>query len=174
MYKCGYCEREFAREQTLAVHMCEQKRRHMVKGDRHVQLGFRAYQNFYALNTNTKNDKTTFCHFFTCTCTQFNTLLSIFCHFLSIVIFYRFFTKIYKSLQKWRVVRSQGGQILKTFVYPSSNTSEVGPCEFWCYSGRASQNCSAGYESRFNRCFSAFRKAKCDLIHRSLVQCSLF
>jgi len=58
MNKCGYCEREFVREQTLAVHMCEQKRRHMVKGDRHVQLGFRAYQNFYSNNTNTKNDKT--------------------------------------------------------------------------------------------------------------------
>ena len=58
MNKCGYCEREFAREQTLAVHMCEPKRRHMVKGDRHVQLGFRAYQNFYSNNTNAKKDKT--------------------------------------------------------------------------------------------------------------------
>ncbi len=26
-YKCKYCEREFARESTLDVHVCEQKKR---------------------------------------------------------------------------------------------------------------------------------------------------
>ena len=58
MYKCDYCSKIFKKESTLAVHMCEQKRRIMQKGQKHVQLGFRAYQLFYKIGTNTKNDKT--------------------------------------------------------------------------------------------------------------------
>ena len=80
-------------------------------------------------------------------------------------------TKIYKSLQKWRVLSSQDGRILKIFVYPSGNTTQVGPCEFWWDSGLAPQNWSARYEPRFNSCFSASSKAKSDLIHRSLERC---
>lgn len=58
MYKCEYCLKIFKKESTLAVHMCEQKRRVVQKGQKHVQLGFRAYQLFYKIGTNTKNDKT--------------------------------------------------------------------------------------------------------------------
>ena len=58
MHTCNYCSKSFKKESTLAVHMCEQKRRHMQKGDKHVQLGFRSYQLFYKIGTNAKNDKT--------------------------------------------------------------------------------------------------------------------
>lgn len=58
MFKCEYCGREFKRENTLAVHTCEPKRRHLQKNDKSVQLGFRAYQLFYKIGTNSKADKT--------------------------------------------------------------------------------------------------------------------
>lgn len=58
MFKCEYCKKEYKKESTLAVHLCEPKRRHMQKGEPHVQLGFRAYQLFYQIGTNSKKDKT--------------------------------------------------------------------------------------------------------------------
>jgi|TARA_B110000908_G_scaffold163517_1_gene210185 hypothetical protein len=57
MYKCEYCSKTFKKESTLAVHLCEQKRRHMQKDEKHVQLGFRGYQLFYKIGTNAKNEK---------------------------------------------------------------------------------------------------------------------
>lgn len=58
LHKCNYCNREFKKESTLAVHMCEPKRRYMQRDDKDVQLGFRAYQLFYRIGTNSKKDKT--------------------------------------------------------------------------------------------------------------------
>ena len=58
MYTCNYCSKSFKKESTLSVHMCEQKRRHMQKSEKHVQLGFRSYQLFYKIGTNAKKDKT--------------------------------------------------------------------------------------------------------------------
>ena len=40
------------------VHVCEQKRRALAKTDRHVVLGFDAYNRFYKLSQNAKGDKT--------------------------------------------------------------------------------------------------------------------
>ena len=47
-YQCKYCKKEFTKESTLAVHVCEQKRRHQEQDDRGVQLGLQAYLKFYA------------------------------------------------------------------------------------------------------------------------------
>lgn len=58
MFKCEYCNKEFKRENTLAVHMCERKRRYMQRDEKHVQLSFRAYQLFYKIGTNSKKEKT--------------------------------------------------------------------------------------------------------------------
>lgn len=58
MFKCEYCNKSFAKESTLAVHLCEQKRRHMQQGDKSVQLGYRSYQLFYRIASNSKKDKT--------------------------------------------------------------------------------------------------------------------
>lgn len=46
-HECGYCKKTFAKETSIAVHMCEPKRRRMSKDDRGVQLGFQAYIKFY-------------------------------------------------------------------------------------------------------------------------------
>jgi hypothetical protein len=47
MYTCKYCKKSYAKESTLASHMCEQKRRHQNQNEFPVQMGFRAYIRFY-------------------------------------------------------------------------------------------------------------------------------
>ena len=49
MHQCRYCKKEFARETSIAVHMCEPKRRRMEKDERGVQLGFQAFIKFYEI-----------------------------------------------------------------------------------------------------------------------------
>ena len=46
-FVCAYCQKEFARETSIAVHMCEPKRRRQEVNERGVQLGFQAYIKFY-------------------------------------------------------------------------------------------------------------------------------
>ena len=46
-YLCQYCHKDFAKESTLAVHVCEQKRRFQSQSERGVQLGLQAYLEFY-------------------------------------------------------------------------------------------------------------------------------
>ena len=46
-YSCGYCNNKFTKEKTLAVHVCEQKRRALAKTEKHVILGFDTFQRFY-------------------------------------------------------------------------------------------------------------------------------
>jgi len=48
-YKCRYCEKEFRRESTLAVHLCETKRRWQQEREVGVQLGLKAYLRFYEI-----------------------------------------------------------------------------------------------------------------------------
>lgn len=57
-FVCQYCNNGYAKESTLIVHMCEQKRRHLAKNEKHVQLGFHAYVRFFQLTQNVKNNKT--------------------------------------------------------------------------------------------------------------------
>lgn len=47
MYDCRYCKKSFVKETSLAVHMCEPKRRYQEQGERGVQLGLQAYLKFY-------------------------------------------------------------------------------------------------------------------------------
>ena len=44
---CKYCEREFRREKTLFVHVCETKRRWQNKDDVGARIGIQAFQRFY-------------------------------------------------------------------------------------------------------------------------------
>jgi hypothetical protein len=46
-YKCRYCEKEFRKESSLAVHLCEPKRRWQQEKEVGVQLGLKAYLRFY-------------------------------------------------------------------------------------------------------------------------------
>jgi hypothetical protein len=46
-YKCEYCGKNFAKEKTLFVHVCEQKRRYLSKNEKHVHAGFLTFQKFF-------------------------------------------------------------------------------------------------------------------------------
>jgi hypothetical protein len=57
-YVCEYCKTGYSREKTLAVHMCQPKRRALQKGERRVQLGMYAFNQFYKLSAGAKKHKT--------------------------------------------------------------------------------------------------------------------
>jgi hypothetical protein len=57
-YKCEHCQKLFAKEKTLAVHVCEQKRRYLSRDEKHVQAGLLTYQKFYDITQKGKNTKT--------------------------------------------------------------------------------------------------------------------
>lgn len=46
-HRCGFCDRVFRREQTLASHMCEPRRRYQDRDERGVQIGFQGFLEFY-------------------------------------------------------------------------------------------------------------------------------
>ena len=46
-FSCKYCNKEFRKESTLAAHLCENKRRWQQEKDTGVQMGLRAYLQFY-------------------------------------------------------------------------------------------------------------------------------
>jgi hypothetical protein len=48
-YKCRYCEKTFRKESSLAVHLCEPKRRWQQEKEVAVQLGLKAYLRFYEI-----------------------------------------------------------------------------------------------------------------------------
>ncbi len=56
--KCTYCSKEFARERTLQVHLCEPKRRHLQKNDKWVQNAFMVFQRWEAIHYNRPKEKT--------------------------------------------------------------------------------------------------------------------
>ena len=56
--KCAYCDKEFARERTLQVHLCEPKRRHLQKNDKWVQNAFMVFQRWEAIHYNHPKEKT--------------------------------------------------------------------------------------------------------------------
>ena len=57
-YTCQFCGHGYTQEKTLAVHMCEQKRRHLAKDEKHVVIGYQTYVRFYQLTQNAKTIKT--------------------------------------------------------------------------------------------------------------------
>ena len=57
-FKCDYCGKEFTRERTLQVHMCEPKRRHLQKNEKWVQNGFIVFQRFYEIHQKNSKPKT--------------------------------------------------------------------------------------------------------------------
>jgi hypothetical protein len=57
-YGCEFCKREFARESTVAKHICEYKHRWLEKGRRGNQIGFQAWVQFYHKNTGSKKHNT--------------------------------------------------------------------------------------------------------------------
>lgn len=57
-FQCQYCERSFQRESSLAVHLCEAKRRHQERDEVGVQLGMQAYLRFYEITQGSARLKT--------------------------------------------------------------------------------------------------------------------
>lgn len=57
-YVCEYCKKSFAKENTLQVHMCEQKSRHLQKNEKRVQYGYQTFVRFYQISANFKGIKT--------------------------------------------------------------------------------------------------------------------
>lgn len=56
---CGHCGKSFTQEKTLFVHVCEQKRRHQARSERHVVLAYETFVKFYKqVQPNAKEDKT--------------------------------------------------------------------------------------------------------------------
>jgi len=49
VFQCSFCNRTFQRENSLMVHLCEQKKRHREKSEVAVQLGLKAYLRFYEI-----------------------------------------------------------------------------------------------------------------------------
>jgi hypothetical protein len=46
-YSCEYCKKGFMKENTLFVHVCEQKRRALAKTEKHVVVGYDAFNRFF-------------------------------------------------------------------------------------------------------------------------------
>jgi len=57
-FKCEFCGKLFAKEKTLFVHVCEQKRRNLAKDEKHVQMGLMTFQKFYDITQRAKQPKT--------------------------------------------------------------------------------------------------------------------
>jgi hypothetical protein len=57
-FKCEHCGKKFAKENTLVVHICEQKRRYLSRNEKHVQMGLMTYQRFYEITQKTSKAKT--------------------------------------------------------------------------------------------------------------------
>ena len=57
-FVCQYCEKVFRRESSLAVHVCEPKRRYQERDEVGVQLGLQAYLRFYEITQGSARLKT--------------------------------------------------------------------------------------------------------------------
>lgn len=53
-----YCNKGYTKESTLAVHMCEKKRRWLQKDEKRVRYGLYAFKRFYTLSAGNKKEKT--------------------------------------------------------------------------------------------------------------------
>jgi len=57
-FVCQYCSNTFSKEKTLMVHLCEQKRRALAKTEKHVVMGYDAFNRFFKMSQNLKGNKT--------------------------------------------------------------------------------------------------------------------
>lgn len=55
---CKYCQKAFVREQSLAVHLCEQKKRHQDQSEPGIRLAFNAFLKFYQSTQQSATPKT--------------------------------------------------------------------------------------------------------------------
>ena len=57
-HTCRYCNKTFQRENSLAVHVCEAKRRHQERDEVGVQIGLQSYLRFFEITQGSAKLKT--------------------------------------------------------------------------------------------------------------------
>ena len=57
-FSCEFCKKDFFKESSVAVHMCEPKRRRLEQHEAGVRLGFQAYVKFYETMQGSARNKT--------------------------------------------------------------------------------------------------------------------
>ncbi len=57
-FVCQYCKHGYTKESSLMTHICEQKRRHLAKAEKHVVIAHQAFIRFFQLTQNAKGVKT--------------------------------------------------------------------------------------------------------------------
>lgn len=57
-YTCRYCEKSFRRPESLAVHLCENKKRYQEEKESGVQIGLQSYLRFYEITQGSAKLKT--------------------------------------------------------------------------------------------------------------------
>ena len=57
-HRCKYCDKSFQRESSLAVHVCEQKKRFQEEKETGVQLGLQAWLRFFEITQGSAKLKT--------------------------------------------------------------------------------------------------------------------
>jgi hypothetical protein len=57
-FTCAYCKKEFAKETSIAAHMCEPKRRYISRDEAGVRLGLQSYIRFYETAAGSASNKT--------------------------------------------------------------------------------------------------------------------
>jgi hypothetical protein len=58
MNTCKYCNKSFTRPSTFQTHVCEQKRRHAARTEKHSMIALQAFIRFHELNSASHNKKT--------------------------------------------------------------------------------------------------------------------
>ena len=56
--RCTYCDKTFAKERTLQVHLCEPKRRYLQRDEKWVVNAFMVFQRFYKIHQHNSKEKT--------------------------------------------------------------------------------------------------------------------
>lgn len=57
-FVCQFCNHKYMQEKTLAVHICEQKRRYLAKDEKHVNIGYITFNRFFQLTQGKGQNKT--------------------------------------------------------------------------------------------------------------------
>lgn len=57
-YVCQFCNHKYMQEKTLAVHICEQKRRYLAKDEKHVLIAYQTFNRFFQLTQGKGQNKT--------------------------------------------------------------------------------------------------------------------
>jgi hypothetical protein len=58
IHTCVHCNTKFTKEKTLVIHTCEPKRRHLARNEKHVIIGYQAFNRFFQLTQKHSDLKT--------------------------------------------------------------------------------------------------------------------